>query len=580
MTRTIQRILICTAALFLISGGVPTFAQPAETFDQTQIITGDRTLTVDKAFKITETPNTIDIPVKMDNIRYELLPKRPAITIQPALLEPARIKIREPLEPLYKGFIKGGVGTYLTPFLEAYYTSVRNRDLAYGAHIKHLSAIDGINGDIAFSGFSQNQAEVWAKKIYNKHSLQSKFAYERDVWHYYGFDPQDQEIDKKDYRQKFNEFSLDNKWKSYYTDSSKVNHDINLNVYHLSDAYDAQELGIAALADLRAYRGAHAYVMNTGFDFISYKSDPLSPFEFMNDTAGTVTLPVDMANAIVYAVPKIDLRTGQLRFLAGLGLYGQFSNQARFHAFPDIEVSYSLFGNMFIPYAAITGSVERNSFKTITDNNPFVLSQLELENSIVRYNVFGGIRGSVSDRISFNTSIGIDKTDNRPLYVNDTLLSVQNRFKVVYDEVNTFTMMGEITYQNNKKWNGGARLEIFSYTADVEDKAWHLPTYRLSLNAHYNLFDKLELGADAALIGKRDVKSYFAPSPDAQEQAGRYYLVELKPYFDLTLTAMYRYTARLSAFVEAYNLTATKYDIYYRFPAQRAFVIGGIKYAF
>jgi hypothetical protein len=516
----------------------------------------------------------------MDNIRYELVPKRPPIAITVAPLEPARIKIREPLEPLYKGFVKGGVGTYLTPLLEAYYTSVRNRDLAYGIHIKHLSANDGINGDIAYSGFSQNMANAWVKKVYNKYSVQSNLGYSRDVWHYYGFDPQDQDIDKKDYRQRFNLFTLDNKWKSYYNDSSKVNHDVNLNLYLLGDRYDASEFGIAANADLRSFREGNYYVMKTGIDFISYKADPLTPFEFMNDTLGITTTAIDKANAIIFAVPKIELRKGQLRLLAGLGLYGQFGNQARFHAFPDIEVSYSLFDNIFIPYAAITGSVQRNGFRTITRDNPFVLSQIELQNSIVRYNVFGGIRGSVSDRVSFNTSIGLNKTDNTPLFVNDTLLSRQNRFTVVYDEVSTFTMMGELTYQNNKKWNAGTRLEIFSYSTDNEDRAWHLPAYRLSVNGHYNLFDKLELGAQAALIGSRDVKSFFSPSPDAIPEAKGYYLVELKPYFDLTLTAMYRYTTRLSAFVEAYNLTATKYDIYYRFPAQRAFIMGGLKYAF
>src|SRR5690606_31260733 len=79
-----------------------------EAFDQTQIITGDRTLTVQSAFKISEMPAVVDIPVEMGQLTYQMIPKRLAteITLEP--IEPAKVKIREPLEKLYHGFVKAG----------------------------------------------------------------------------------------------------------------------------------------------------------------------------------------------------------------------------------------------------------------------------------------------------------------------------------------------------------------------------------------------------------------------------------------------------------------------------------------
>lgn len=558
------------------------FAQPGDQeggFDQTQIITGDRTLTVQKAFKISELPEGVNIPVKMGELKYQLVPKRPATELVVETIEPAKVKVREPLDKLYHGFVKAGAGTFATPYIEAFYTSERDRDMAYGVHVKHISANDGINQPVAFSGFSETRADLWGKKIIKKHSLAAGLGYALNGWHYYGFDPQDQEIDKKDIRQRFNDFSLNLDYKSYYRDSSRVNHDVTLDAYYYTDRYDANELGISANTFLRTWRGNQYYTLDGGLDFISYQSDPLRPFDFMQDTTGIEIPATDNTNAIFHLTPQILLTSGHLRAMVGLGLYGQFSSRARFHAFPVAEVSYSLFNDIFIPYAGLTGKVNRTSYKTLTKENPYILSNVPLRNEVVKLEAFGGIRGSVSDNLSFNTRIGFKNTDDKALFVNDTLVSEENRFSVVYDQVKTFSMMGEFTYRNGNKWEASARGEWFGYETFDEAEAWHMPKYRLSLRGRYSLFDKLIVGAELAWVGKRYAKS-LRPVNDLSPEDGGFYKVTLDPYIDLTLKAEYRYSTRLSVFVEANNLTGTRYDIYYRFPAERVFAMIGFKFAF
>ena len=136
-----------------------------------------------------------------------------------------------------------------------------------------------------------------------------------------------------------------------------------------------------------------------------------------------------------------------------------------------------------------------------------------------------------------------------------------------------------MSYLSDEGWDVGLSGNIFSYDAENEDEAWHLPSYEFTANVSYNLYDKFIAGVTLNLVGNRQVKSLW-PVPDQELQDGGYYKVELDPYLDLGLSIEYRYTSRLSLFVEANNLTATKYDIYYRFPAQRAFVLGGAKYSF
>jgi len=571
------RIAYLIVAIF---AALSVFAQEQEGggFDQTQVITGDRSLTVQKAFKISEPALPLEIEVEMNELDYTMIPKRPALELQVDTIPPARVKVREPLEKLYRGFVKAGVGTFATPYLEAYYSSERDREMSYGAHIRHLSHNDGINRPVAFSGLSQNGIDLWGKKIIGKHALQAKLGYDRNVWYYYGFDPQDADIDKKDIRQTFNLFELNTDWKSYYRDSSKVNHDLNLDIYHLGDAYESNELGVKAGANLRTYRGAQFYTLDLGFDLISFKGGGVEAFEFIRDTIPN--LPGDdETNAIFSAVPKIVLRSGDFRADVGIGLYGRFSNQARFHAFPDVHFSYSLFNDLFAPYAGITGNVERVGYRTLTEQNPFILNQVPLENTINRYRVFGGFRGSVSDNLSFNVGVSYTRGDNTPLFVNDTLYSRENRFSVIYDRVTTLAFSGEVSYVSKDGWQANLSGEVFSYETENEEEAWHLPSYRFAAKGSYNLYDKFILGVSFNLIGSRRVKSLW-PIPDQDPTEGGFWNVELDPYLDLGLSAEYRYTSRLSVFIEANNLTATKYDIYYRFPAQRAFILGGAKFSF
>ena len=558
-----------------------------DTFDQTQIITGDRTLTVQKAFKISEMPSVVDIPVQMGDLSYQMIPKRPATEIMLEPIEPAKVKVREPLEKLYNGFVKAGAGTFATAYAEAFYTSDRDRDLSYGVHAKHFSANDGINQPVAFSGFSESKIDLWGKKVMKKHSLETGLGYALNGYHYYGFDPQDTEIDKNDIRQRFNDFALSADYKSYYRDSSRIHHNIGLDAYYYADSYDANEIGVKATTQLRSWRGENYFTLDGGLDLISYSTGDLTPFDFMNDTTGIVLPGESYTNAIFNATPRILVTKGGLRAMVGMGIYAQFDSKAKIHIFPDVEVSYSLFDDIFIPYAGITGKIDRNSYKTLSRENPFILSNTApfygdgkpLVNSVVKLDLYGGIRGSISDKLSFNTRIGLKNVENTPLFVNDTLVSAENRFSVIYDQVNTFSMLGELSYRSGNKWSATARGEVFSYSTDNEDEAWHMPKYRFSLLGSYSLFDKFLVGAEIAFVGKRYAKS-LRPVSDLDIQPAGYYKVTLDPYIDMSLNVEYKYSARLSAFVEANNLTGTKYDMYYRFPVQRVFLMGGLKFSF
>jgi hypothetical protein len=51
-------------------------------------------------------------------------------------------------------------------------------------------------------------------------------------------------------------------------------------------------------------------------------------------------------------------------------------------------------------------------------------------------------------------------------------------------------------------------------------------------------------------------------------------------FLDLYFGLEYRYTKRLSVFLDVSNLSASKYERWYGYPVQRSLVLGGATYSF
>ena len=137
------------------------FAVPAFLFGQSSthdtylgIGTGRRTIA--KTEKIQLMPKTIDSSVVMGEVKYYLEPKKHETEFDAVPIKPAKLKIVEPLDKLYNGYVKGAAGTYIMPYLECYYNSTRSKLNSWGVKGLHHSAIGNIN-DVGVSQFSENK---------------------------------------------------------------------------------------------------------------------------------------------------------------------------------------------------------------------------------------------------------------------------------------------------------------------------------------------------------------------------------------------------------------------------------------
>lgn len=520
------------------------------------INTGTYKPTVADANKISENPVVNDSTKKLPVKPYSIYSKKinPVTVIEP--VSAAEME-GEPLTKLYNSLVKAGMGTYTTPYLEFWYNSLRSKEYAYGVRLKHLSSAATLK-NYGYAGMSDDQVSLYGKKFLKEHSLIGNFDFGRNGLHFYGYDANQISLDKNETAQHFNYFGANAELLSHYSKAERFNHDIKLSYYNLSDRFKSSENNLRANGYVQTMFNKELIKVNGVVDYYNFK--------LTNDTVN---------NTIIALNPNF-IANGD-KYHASLGVIAtvDVDRASRFYFHPIVDASYNIFDNIIVPYAGVTGGVRKNSFKSITDENPFVSSKLNIKNSVNKFELFGGLKGTLSSTIAYNLHASYSAIGNMLMYENDTT-QPGNRFIVIYDDANVLNMRGEVIYQLREKLRIILAGDYFNYKMKHELKAWYKPQVKLSFAANYNLSDKIVVKADLFYLDNQFAKT-LEPADDTTPKVAA---KELKGVFDINLGAEYRYTKRLGFFIQANNIANARYLRYMNYPTQQLSVMAGASYAF
>lgn len=514
------------------------------------------------AFKIKDNPTIKDDSKIIPSLKYNFLNKKIPVSFTPELIKPAKIK-GEPLVKLYNGYAKLGLGTNLTPLAELYYNNNRSKKYAFGFYGKHLSST-GIT-KIDHSEYSDNHLELFGKKFLKKYTLYSKFGYDRNVIHHYGFPSENSfSIANKDsIKQRFNLFNASAGVRRNYTDTNQVDYDFNVDYHNLTDLLDVSEDHITIDGNLSKYHRKELYQLGATVNYNDLNN--------IVDSSSNLTIALN---------PQISTIAKKWRFNIGLGLFINSKDETTFHFYPKAEFKYNVVAHIIIPYIGVKGGIIQNNLRSFYGDNPFLnTTQLQNTNTNMNYDFYGGIRGSISSKITFNTSVRKQQIEGLPLYVKDYTDALQNKFQVIYDSVNILNIRGEITYQKLEKIKVFLSGDYYEYETENELKAWHKPKYRITLSGIYDLKNKILVKMDLFATSKQYAKVYTSTTSGGITTT----IVEAKElsaFFDANLSLEYRYTKKLSVFLNFNNIASVKYQRWQDYPTQQFGVLGGLTYSF
>ena len=558
------------SAAFLIP-----FALLAQTEGE-YVIQGIYNPTLIDAQKIELRPEGLDTILPTLPVTYSLLPTRAEIPPRVDSLTAAKLNVEKALGQLYKGYVKAGFGLYSTPLGELYYDQGRNRKNGFGVHLKHLSSNGGLD-DVGPSNYSNNSVDAFYRGIIQKNEASGRLIYDRRRISYYGYPSNDSiensiqnapEATKDRLKQFYNDLGFAARVRSINEDSSKLAHDVALEAHSYSNNSRSRETNIRATISAGLQEKTEYYHATLLIDNNAYRGYP-SPDSADFRQNGT----------LIGLMPSVRTVGRKYFVRAGVGLYLDALGETTFHFFPQAYAHYALFDNILVPYVGLDGERRRNSFRSLTRENPWLNPAPRLRNTSELFDLYGGLRGSFANNLGFDVRASFSSFDNMALFVNTPNPPFGDRMTAVYDEVEVTNFSGELTYSRSTDLRLSARMDVYKYTTKVQDEPWNLPPYKLTFAARYSLRDKLVLKAEALFLARRP--AYRAPEPTSDSSIVAVSTrTELDGFLDLYVGAEYRYTKRLSLFLDMSNITASKYERWYRHPVQRGLIMLGATYSF
>ena len=267
--------------------------------------------------------------------------------------------------------------------------------------------------------------------------------------------------------------------------------------------------------------------------------------------------------------PTLLYTRDKLNLVLGLNFGVDKNLWTKVHLFPKIDLKVPIAENMLYVFAGVNGGIVKNSFQTIVDDNPFVTSSILLFNTINKLELKAGFNGNFSSLFSFMTSVKYTTVDRMLLYVNDA--TNFNKFNVIYIDGKVLNLHAELSYNSSENFGATLRFDQYSYSMDLNEKAWQRPNTEMALDLKYNLWDKFIVNAAIYARGKYDVR--------IQESLG-FRAESVKGYMDANLGLEYRYSKILSLFVNVNNLGFSRYYQWYKYPSERLNALGGLTFSF
>lgn len=565
-------IIFLTTAYLMMLSSVRLPAQDPFDLDEVKVVAPYEP-SISDAFMITLNPrieDTLDITL---DFAYSIQPRKIATSFELEPISPARMR-GEPLTKLYRGLVKGGLGNYSTPYFEGFYNTLRSNNGSLGIHLKHHSSGGGIP-DVAHNAFSNNFAAVQGQKFFRNNSLGGDLNYDRQVVHYYGFQRDDyaedpvmlnfiDSLSNDDLRQQFDLLSANISFGTNQADSSRFRHTNGFGYRWLKDRFETTE----------------HHILYNGHIGQNIAADPFGMADkqyFSLDVAGEFlnsTNRLDTSNTwLIGAQPRLWSRYNIFQFYIGVNAVFQIDTISYFRAYPLLGVQLDIMKNRLVAFLQLSGNTEKHSLQSLRQINPFVKSGSSFAFMNIKSDIGGGLKGALGDIIGYSLSLNRAVIENHPFFVNDTASVLNNTFAVVYDDVSRFNLRANISAQFGERFSAMVTANHYQYGLSNESEAWHTPANTISAHVKYNIQDKIIFTSDV-----------FARS----ETYGRVFNGQGDPtaviahpfHVDVNFGVEYRYTKKLSVFLNFANVGNNALERWLNYPSQGFNFLGGAAFSF
>lgn len=514
-----------------------------------------------EAVKLRRSPDLNDVKTYKAKFNYSLTDRKLELNSDINKLQAQQV-VAEKESALINNYVKGAFGSAGTTLAEAYINIGRDEALQAGAFFKHF----GQSGSLNKQNMNQQQLSAFGRSIGDQVTLSGRLNFQRNGFYFYGVDKNNPALNPDPAKQALSFLEAEGEIVNKFTDDpDALSYAAKINGYVWSDQYKAKESSIV----INGYLNKRISSLNLGL---------ASSVEF-GKTKDELT---SVGNNLFKLNPYIRLQTNGVKINAGINFVQEFGEFSSSRIFPAVTADFTLIPDYLQIFGEVKGDVNRNSLKLLTDENPFLNSNIAINNSVEKLSISGGIKGTGGPGFGYKARFYHKRIEDMPLFVNN--FQSFNKFDVIYDfgTMKLSGLEGEISVQVSDalKWTG--KLNIEDYKPAAETQSWFKPALRLSSDLMYVITKQITLNAAVAVQGDSKAKVYTAApaNPYLVPDLANETVVNVKGFIDLGAGASYKINNKFSAFARVNNLLGNKYSKYLYYDAIGLSIFGGVAYSF
>ena len=536
--------------------------------DQVFVIQKDREIRLPKQIRSFEKMPALPQPKALGTLSFPVMPFFLPVPASEIQAEPATKEWNVPKLDLYPGWVRVGYGNFLSPLIEGRYLSTQSSDLQYATKFHHQSFGKGpVSWMEEESKESHTELAGDVSYFLDESELYSSLNLKRDAFTFYGRDLG---------------FVIPPNWdfaSPYLAQNKQLHGDFNLGIRDLDKV---GRIGYAGEVVLAGFRDSYA-VREQELGFVGEgkfrpSKEITANLGLSYFTTATEDLRYDLNRNYFSLRPEGQYTFGDFQFTAGVILVSENDSVAEgkpgIRLFPVLKTNYQVSEKLQVN-AAISGDVQRNTYRSFVQENPFLGPSDQLLNTVTKLSFAAGVEGIVSDKLVYRAGIDLRRQSNLHFFVNSYADTA--RFELVYDqEATVFQFNSNIELSLTEKYTLTTQFDFFHYNLSNQQLAWHRPTWILQLNNRYSPFKKLNLQANLQVMGGLQARGFGV----IETKPVRAEVVKLPALVDLQLKIDYAVNSRLSIFAEGNNLLNRSNTRWLNYPVRGIQGVGGLSFKF
>jgi hypothetical protein len=510
------------------------------------------------AVKIRRNPNLEETQPYKAPLTYSTLDKRLDKNNEIRQLEAMKMPIERDSVPA-NNLVRAGFGSLSTLFGEAYVNNGQDEALQVGAFVKHFSQR---GSDLPKQNEGRTEVGVFGKSIGETNTLTGRVNYLRRNNYFYGYNTALTATPTDPTKQHFNTISAEGELARNYQDTDRVfTYALKANGYLFSNAFNAKENNVIVTG----------YINQTINQFYAGLGASL-------DLASQKDVSYSINNSFLRLNPYLKFQGDNYKIDAGLNIAKEFGFSDRFFIFPAVKLEFQVVPEYVRLFAEAKGDVNRTSLRNLSEANPFIGQDIDIQNSVDKLDIAVGLKGRLFAGLGFKASIFRNSISNLPLFISNVQTDAanpafplgNNRFNIIYDDgrARVTGFNGELDYKASDDLDIFGRVEFKDYKLASQTEAWNLPKFKLTAGTVIHINDKIDINGSLLFRGA------------TKDQINTNQVATIKSFTDLNGGVNYKATKKFSIFVQANNILNSNYQTYLYYPNYRFNIFGGAGYTF